>query len=73
MRKIVDKVIATKEKVEICGSIHVLRPITELHVGLNANDRYSYEINRPFELSFKLPESDDKRTRGYSPKFIEKL
>ncbi|HEV2403207.1 MAG TPA: recombinase family protein, partial [Candidatus Saccharimonadales bacterium] len=40
VRKIVDKVIATKEKVEICGSIPVLQPITESHVGLHANDRH---------------------------------
>lgn len=35
--------------------------------------RYSYETNQPFELSFKLPEPDDNRTRGYSPHFIEEL
>ncbi len=29
--------------------------------------------NQPFKLSFSLPASDDKRTRGYSPKFIEDL
>lgn len=29
--------------------------------------------NNLFELSFRLPEPDDKRTRDYSPKFVEKL
>ena len=38
-----------------------------------SRDRHSYEINQPFELSFNLLEPDDKRTRGYSPHFIEEL
>jgi len=41
VRKIVDKVIATKEKVQICGTIPVFEPIMESHVGLHANDRHS--------------------------------
>jgi hypothetical protein len=42
-------------------------------VGLRANNRYSYEINQLFEISFKLPKPDDKRTHGYSPDYVEEL
>ena len=34
---------------------------------------YSYEINPPFEISFGLPELDNKRTSVYSPQFIKEL
>ena len=45
VRKIVDKVIATKEQVKICGRIPVLEHLVGAQVGLYVDNRYSYEIN----------------------------
>jgi hypothetical protein len=74
VRKIVDKVIATKEQVTICGLIPVYEPIvSEQYVGLHAKHWHGYGINQPFEITFPLPEPDDKRTRGYSKQFLQSM
>lgn len=39
----------------------------------NIRDKFSHEINQPFEISFKLPNSKDKLAGSYSPKFVKKM
>lgn len=72
-RKIVDKIVATKEKVVIHGFIPVLDAPTDRKVKLSAIYRHSEVVTQlPFELKLTMPPTD-RGKRGYSDSYISKI
>ncbi len=56
VRKIVDKVIVTKEKVTICEMIPAYASsISVQKFGLNAKHWHGYDTTLPFEINFFFP------------------
>jgi hypothetical protein len=41
--------------------------------GLYACARHGYDVTLPFEIDYRFPKPDDKRTRGYSPAYVKRL
>jgi hypothetical protein len=70
IQQVVDKVIATKKEVTVCGFIPVLA--TE-QVGLNGKYRHIKVLTQlPFELKLRMP-STDRGGRGYSDEYITEI
>lgn len=70
VRKLIDKVVATKEEVILCGHIPVLELATAGKVELRAEHRYRYCVTQqPFELKLTMPPTD-RGGRGYSDEYV---
>ncbi len=71
--RIVDKVIATKEQVRLCGKIPAYATsLSVTKVGLDAKHWYEQDATIPFNITFSMSPLD-KRTRGYTPQYIKEL
>ncbi len=70
IRKLVTKIVATKEEITIWGHLPVLAPV---EVGYEPINRHSKVLTQlPFELKLRMPNTD-RGGRGYSNQLVASL